>query len=137
MRFSLLATAAFVLLQSPLIAVTTGQIQTFDDPNHHWTFGGGFGGIPPTQFPLALGGPGGPTDPYLSLVSTGIHGPNSRLSAQNFVEWAGDYSAFDRILMDQPGRAHPRGVGPQGNEGEGDRVVAHEVEPGVGLSVHG
>jgi hypothetical protein len=82
-------------------AATIGQIQTFDDP-HGWVIGlGPIVGVP-TPVPVALGGPGGPADPYLSLVSTGGSGPGSRLSAQNFAEWSGDYltAGINELQMD-------------------------------------
>ena len=102
MRVGLYATAVILLLQSPVGAVTIGQIQTFDDPNHHWMQGGGPGGVSPITLPLELGGPGGPSDPYLEVESTGTGGPGSHISAQNFVEWSGDYIAagVNRIRMD-------------------------------------
>ena len=100
MRLSLFATAAILLLQSPLAAVTIGQFQTFDDPNHQWVFGGGPGGVSTTPLTLELGGPGGPADPFLPIVSTGGTGPGSRLSAQNFGLWAGDYTGINGIRMD-------------------------------------
>jgi hypothetical protein len=81
-------------------AVILGQLQTFDDP-HGWVIGAGPVIQNPTAVPVLLGGPGGPGDPYLSIVSTGAAGPGSRLSAQNFGEWSGDYLAagIDRIEM--------------------------------------
>ena len=90
------------LLQAPLCAVTINQVQTFDDPNHNWIIGAGPGPGTPASVPLALGGPGGASDPYLSIVSTGGDGPRSRLTAQNFGQWAGDYTAerITHILMD-------------------------------------
>jgi hypothetical protein len=79
------------MVAANLGAVTLGQVQTFDTPDHHWVIGVGPGGGTETPVPTELGGPGGPADPYLSIVSTGGSGPQSRPSAQNFVEWAGDY----------------------------------------------
>ena len=76
-------------------------LQTFDDP-HAWFFGGGPAGIPETTYPVQLGGPGGPADPFLLLTSTGGGGPRSRLSAINTTEFAGDYTAagVSAITMD-------------------------------------
>ena len=76
-------------------------LQTFDDP-HGWFFGGGPGGILATPFPTQLGGPGGATDPFLLLSSTGFAGPQSRLSAINTTEFTGDYTAagVSAISMD-------------------------------------
>ena len=102
MRIGLYAIAVLVLLRSTAAGVMIGQIQTFDDPDHHWIRGGGPLGPPETTLPLGLGGPGGPADPYLTIESTGTSGPGSRLSALNFNEWAGDYIAagISRIRMD-------------------------------------
>jgi hypothetical protein len=69
-----------------------GTIQTFDDP-HGWVIGAGPVLGTPIPVPVALGGPGGPTDPYLQIVAIGGSGPGSRLSAQNFAEWSGNYIA--------------------------------------------
>jgi hypothetical protein len=99
----LAALVPLLVLPSPARAgAILGQVQTFDDPNHHWVFGAGPVVGAPTPFPLALGGPGGAADPYLSIAAVGGTGPLSRLSAQNFDEWAGDYLAagVDHIQMD-------------------------------------
>jgi hypothetical protein len=87
--------------QETAMAATIGQIQTFDDP-HGWVIGLGPVIGAPTPVPVALGGPSGPADPYLSLVSTGGSGPGSRLSAQNFAEWSGNYLAagINELQMD-------------------------------------
>jgi hypothetical protein len=100
--FLLCVFLSLVVLQSQADAsVILGQVETFDDP-HHWVIGVGPGGGIPQDVPVELGGPGGPGDPYLSLVATGGIGPGSRLSAQNFEEWSGDYIAagVNRISMD-------------------------------------
>jgi hypothetical protein len=81
-----------------------GQVQTFDDP-HGWVVGAGPGlGLPPAAVPVPVlpGGQGGAGDNFLSLVSVGGAGPGSRLTAQNFAEWAGDYIAagVDVLEMD-------------------------------------
>jgi hypothetical protein len=73
-------------------AVMLGQVETFSDP-HGWIVGVGPGPGTPQPVPVELGGPGGPSDPYLSIVATGGQGPGSRLSAQEFGMWAGDYTA--------------------------------------------
>ena len=82
-------------------SVILGQIETFDDP-HNWVIAAGPMIGVPVAVPTALGGPGGAADPFLSLVSTGGDGPGSRLTAQNFDEWSGDYLAagVNRIGMD-------------------------------------
>jgi hypothetical protein len=73
--------------------------QTFDDP-HVWGFGGGSGGAFPALWGTALGGPGGPADPYLRIDSTGGSGPQSRLTAINRAEWSGDYTAVAATLLE-------------------------------------
>lgn len=65
-------------------------VQTFDAP-HGWFIGGGSGGVPQLPLPTALGGPTGPTDPFLLITSTGASGPGSRLSAINTTEFTGDF----------------------------------------------
>jgi hypothetical protein len=97
------ALLSVLLLTVPAHAdVVLGQVQTFDDPDHHWVYGAGPVVGTPTPFDLALGGPGGAADPYLEIVAIGGVGPLSRLSAQNFDEWAGDYLAagVNQITMD-------------------------------------
>lgn len=81
-------------------AVILGQTQAFDD-SHGWVVGAGPVIGTPIPVPVALGGPGGAADPYLSIVSTGGAGAFSRPSAQNFADWSGDYLAegIDRIEM--------------------------------------
>jgi hypothetical protein len=105
MKKALVTVAALLplVLASPAHAdVILGQVQTFDDPDHHWVFGAGPMVGMPTPFPVALGGPGGPADPFLQILATGGTGPLSRLSAQNFEEWSGDYVAagVNRLTMD-------------------------------------
>ena len=91
----------FVFHSTAEAAVMLGQLQTFDDP-HGWVIGAGPVSGTLIPVPVELGGPAGPTDPYLSIVATGGAGIGSRLSAQNFAEWSGDYLAagIDRIQMD-------------------------------------
>lgn len=102
MRIGLYAIAGVLLLRSTAAGVMIGQIQTFDNSDNPWTQGGGLGGAPATALPLALGGPGGPLDQYLLIESSGGSGPGSRITAQNFNLWAGDYIAagIGRIRMD-------------------------------------
>lgn len=83
-------------------AVSLFQVQTFDDPAHGWVVGAGPVIGTPTLLPTELGGPAGPADPFLSIEATGGSGPGSRLSAQNFGQWAGDYlgSGVSLVRMD-------------------------------------
>jgi hypothetical protein len=89
-------------LAFPICAITINQTQTFDEIDSPWIIGVGPGGATPAIVPIELGGPGGPNDSYLSIVSTGGDGPGSRLSAQNFNIWAGDYlnTGVTHIRMD-------------------------------------
>ena len=90
-----------VLAVPSLSRATPIAVQTFDDP-HGWFFGGGPVGILPTAYPVQLGGPGGATDPFLLVTSNGVAGPQSRLSAINTTEFAGNYTAtgVSTITMD-------------------------------------
>jgi hypothetical protein len=83
-------------------AISLFQLQTFDDPAHGWVTGAGPMIGTPTLVPTALGGPAGPADPFLSITATGGSGPGSRLSVQNFDQWAGDYlgSSVSLVRMD-------------------------------------
>ena len=98
-------TAVCVFLFATVAPATAGAapiaLQTFDDP-HGWFFGGGPAGIPPTLYPIQLGGPSGPADPFLFVTSNGGGGPRSRLSAINTTELAGNYTAagVSTISMD-------------------------------------
>ena len=92
----------FVVAGAEAAPILPGTVETFDAP-HDWVIGAGPVAQSPTLVPTALGGPGGALDPYLSLVSTGaVAGPGSRLGAQNFGLWAGDYLAggVNRIKLD-------------------------------------
>jgi hypothetical protein len=89
--------------QAQFGAVILGQVQTFDDPVSGWVVGAGPLIGSPTNVPLEpTGGPAGAGDPYMLLESTGTDGPGSRLTAQNFDLWAGNYIAagVNRIRMD-------------------------------------
>ena len=59
-----LTVLTFVAPGQARAAVILGQVQTFDDPDHHWVIGAGPVQSSPTMLPLALGGPGGPADPW-------------------------------------------------------------------------
>jgi hypothetical protein len=92
-----------LLLGQELAAVTLGQIQPFDDPVSGWVTGVGPMIGTPIDVPLnSTGGRTGDDDPYLNIIATGGTGPGSRLSAQNFDIWSGDYLAagVNQIRMD-------------------------------------
>lgn len=98
-----LCIAAALACTLPLSAVTLGQVQTFNDPVSGWVIGAGpIIGVP-TDVPIEpTGGPAGAGDPYMSIVSSGASGPGSKLSAQNFGIWSGNYIAagVGGIFMD-------------------------------------
>ena len=90
---TLLALLAFVCVPASRVAAIPVGIETFDAA-HDWVYGGGPGGAPEEPIDVQPGGgPGGATDPYLVVEATGGSGPQSRLSAQNLGDWAGDYAA--------------------------------------------
>ena len=70
-----------LFLASSASAVTQGQQDDFDASVNSWQRGA-----------LALGGPGGSSDGFLLLTSTGA-GPGGRLVTFNQAQWAGDYTA--------------------------------------------
>ncbi|MBK8164462.1 MAG: hypothetical protein IPK64_00710 [bacterium] len=79
------------LAAAPALALTVGQIDTFEDgTTAGWSVGN------PSPVPtqnIASGGPLGLNDNYLQLRSIGGSGPGSRLMAFNRAQWAGDYVA--------------------------------------------
>jgi hypothetical protein len=90
-RANVCCASALLLSALPALAVTPGQVQTFDDAVSGWVIGGGGATF---DIPIeATGGPAGAGDRYMELVATGGSGPGSRLSAQNFGIWTGDYIA--------------------------------------------
>jgi hypothetical protein len=75
-------------------AATLGQVDTFETSSEGWVIGAGPVQAAPVAVPtVATGGPGGAGDAYLSIIAIGGTGPRSRLSAQNFDQWAGNYLA--------------------------------------------
>jgi hypothetical protein len=86
-------------------APVLGQVDDFEDGSvMNWIVGAGPMGavspVPPTN--VSSGGPGGVDDNYLYLQSLGGAGAGSRLTAQNFVQWTGDYltSGVGSVRMD-------------------------------------
>lgn len=78
----------FVALSCPANALTLGQIDNFQDATTDgWGTGGG------TQ-PIAIsnGGPAGPGDEYLQVISKGGGGTDSKLIVLNTSQWLGDYA---------------------------------------------
>ena len=103
MKISILLVLLCLASNLHLGAVTLGQMQTFDGPESGWVIGvGPFVGTP-TDVPIEpSGGPAGAGDPFMLIESTGTSGPQSRLSAQNFDLWSGDYIAagVNQVRMD-------------------------------------
>jgi hypothetical protein len=88
--WAVLAVAVVVGAGNPARAVTAGQIDTFQDATvDGWDTGPN--GQPPTNEPT--GGPAGSGDRFLSLVSNGGFGTNSKWVVINAAQWAGDYTS--------------------------------------------
>jgi hypothetical protein len=89
------------MLASPALlkSVTVGEVDTFTGGLEGW---GVPGAHPSPPQVIANGGSGGLNDAYLQVVALGGNGPGSRLSVQNFGQWAGDYFAagISAIVMD-------------------------------------
>lgn len=86
------ALIACLLAANPALALTFGQIDTFEDGSAgDWVVavGGASHPAPPQNIPD--GGPAGAEDNFLLLTAVGGQGPGSHLSALNRVQWAGDY----------------------------------------------
>lgn len=84
------------VLTNPLLAVTIGQIDTFEDgTTQGWTAGSGFisGANPVPPVNVATLGPQGAGDSFLLLRALGGNGAGSRLNAFNSAQWAGNYTA--------------------------------------------
>src|SRR5947208_383580 len=101
MRRIILARAALALSAGLLLPsagpaqITLGQIDTFENPpptspTLGWTNGGNLGAIPPT---VVAGGPAGPNDHYLQVISNNGFGGSSRMTVFNRAQWLGDYNA--------------------------------------------
>ncbi|MGD9618041.1 MAG: PEP-CTERM sorting domain-containing protein [Alphaproteobacteria bacterium] len=107
---SIVVIAAVALAPQTAGAVAIGQIDTFEDgTTEGWFAGGGpFGAMPPNPPQVVdTGGPGGAGDAFLQITAVGGSGgpapqPGSRLSANNTLQWAGDYltAGVTGIAMD-------------------------------------
>lgn len=90
-----LTIAIATLFPGAAIAVTIGQIDTFESGTvEGWVAGGGPVGQTPPVPPqvVGTGGPAGLGDSYLSITAIGGGGPGSRLTAFNIMgQWAGNY----------------------------------------------
>ncbi|MCC6443301.1 MAG: PEP-CTERM sorting domain-containing protein [Armatimonadetes bacterium] len=86
--------AVGLLCSLPASAITSGQVDTFEDgTTQGWLVGllGAPSPAPPVNIPT--GGPAGVDDNYLLLTALGGNGPGSKLAAINLAQWAGDYTA--------------------------------------------
>jgi len=81
-------------------AVECGQTDDFEDGTTQGWEEGAFSPNPPTNVPN--GGPAGLGDGYMRDVSSGGHGPGSRMAVYNRAQWAGDYlsAGVTRIEVD-------------------------------------
>lgn len=81
---------SMLLLASPALAITFGQVDEFTADTEDWT--SGFGNPnPPVR--VAEGGPFGPMDPFLEIRARGAEDQGGRLVAFNRSQWTGDYTA--------------------------------------------
>jgi hypothetical protein len=100
MRAALALGVALLLSASGSAQITLGQKDTFEDGTlNKWTNGNNnVGG----NLKNLTGGPGGASDRYLDVTSTGDFGTGSRLAFHNRVQWTGDYNAagVNAIEMD-------------------------------------
>jgi hypothetical protein len=87
---------------STVLAVPVGVDDFEDGSTMGWIVGSPAHPAPPTN--IASGGPGGAGDAFLRITATGSTGPGmnpgSRLSAQNFLQWTGNFAGFTSITMD-------------------------------------
>jgi len=90
-RLLCLAAIGVVALAPPAVAITTGQIDDFQDGT---TQGWGTPAVNPVP-PIVVAdvGPAGAGDDSLEIRSTGTFGAGSRLVAMNTLQWTGDYTA--------------------------------------------
>jgi len=90
-RAHLLTLILCALLAAPAAApaVECGQSDDFEDGTTQGWEEGAFSPNPPTNVPN--GGPGGAGDNYLRNVSSGGHGPGSKMVMYNLTQWIGDY----------------------------------------------
>ncbi|MEM8960983.1 MAG: hypothetical protein AAGD38_05855 [Acidobacteriota bacterium] len=110
-----------VLIASPMLAITVGQVDTFDGGTDGWTSGGS-NPNPPTA---AAG--------VLTITATGGNGAGSRLIAFNRSQWAGDYAGVTSVEIEA---RNPNAVALQirfAVNGPGGWWVttAHQLAPGA------
>jgi hypothetical protein len=70
-------------------AVTPGQVDNFNTNLQGWEAGGFTNPNPPRR--IASGGPGGGSDSYMQLTSSGQFGAGGKLVVYNKSQWVGDF----------------------------------------------
>lgn len=74
------------------LAISDSETDTFDSDVEGW-FGAG------DSVTRELGGPAGPNDGYLQIVSAGGGGPGSRMAVMNRSQWTGNYNAVAPVVV--------------------------------------
>jgi len=95
LRISTLFFLAMVIFSGPVVAISLGQVDDFQDGTTQ-----GWQGTPPTN--VSDTGSGGLGDHALLVSSSGGGGPGSRLITYNRSQWTGDWTAsgISTIAMD-------------------------------------
>ena len=89
MRLLLSILAVLSLTAAPAAAISIGQLDDFNDLDPAgWEYAAA-GNLTV----MASGGPGGPLDPFLHLMTDGVSAPGGRPVITNDDQWAGDYTA--------------------------------------------
>jgi hypothetical protein len=88
----------WIVTTGPAFAIPVGVDDFEDGTAMGWTVGDPGHPAPPVNVPS--GGPGGVGDSFLQLTASGGTGPGSRMAAQNFSQWTGDFRTLTSIVMD-------------------------------------
>ena len=91
LRIAALFFLATVIFSSPVVAISLGQVDDFQDGTTQ-----GWQGTPPIN--VSDSGPEGPGDRALLVSSSGGGGPGSRLITYNRSQWKGDWIASGDVL---------------------------------------
>ena len=88
--FPLLAVLIVLVTFGTLWAITSGQVDDFEDgTTQGWRVGSSGAPSPPTNIPD--GGPLGAGDAYVEYTSTGTGGSGAKMTFFNETQWVGDY----------------------------------------------
>jgi len=90
---TVVALALSSVCASPVVAVSVGQSDTFEDGTVQGWSVGPLGGHPAPPANITSGGPGGADDNFLRVTAVGGGGGGSRLAFFNGAQWTGDYIA--------------------------------------------